>query len=49
LETSFFKISGQFIDFKNQENNRLNTEEFLLKEAIKPKELLGYRSLNFKK
>jgi len=27
----------------------LNKRESLLKEAIKPKELLGYRPLNFKK
>jgi hypothetical protein len=29
----------------NQENNRWNTQEFLIKETIKPKELLAYRSL----
>jgi hypothetical protein len=37
LETSFFKISGKFLDFKNQENDRLNKGEFLLKEATKTK------------
>jgi hypothetical protein len=46
LETSFFKISGQFLDFKNQETDRLNKQEVLLKEAIKQKGLLCYRSLN---